>query len=179
MVTGVTWQPYYDLHASTSDGKPLSDVSLHYCANITQSTGEDWTNTILTLSTANSHALHSLTVPKVDPLRLLPARSGGGVFGGGPVQQQQALVNITLNEKNLYSLRVLLNIAMFLSSVLGSSWYLVLETLQLADFLLFNRPVPKGSSNTPVTGSANNLRRTMTNSSVASANQSPGLTSRK
>ena len=91
MVTGVTWQPYYDLHATTSDGKPSSDVSLHYCANITQNTGEDWTNTILTLSTANSHALHSLTVPKVDPLRLLPTRaSGGGPFGGGgSVQQQQ------------------------------------------------------------------------------------------
>ena len=73
MVTGVTWQPYYDLHAKTADGKPSSNVSLHYCANITQNTGEDWTNTVLTLSTANSHALHSLTVPRVDPLRLLPA----------------------------------------------------------------------------------------------------------
>ncbi|KAI1792158.1 hypothetical protein LXA43DRAFT_1093971 [Ganoderma leucocontextum] len=101
LVTGVNWQPYYDLHASTSDGKPSSDVSLHYCANITQNTGEDWTNTVLTLSTANSQALHSLTVPKVDPLRLLPTRAQstfpgrpapsvtGGLFGAGLAQLQQ------------------------------------------------------------------------------------------
>ena len=79
-MTGVTWTPYYDLHASTSDGKPASNVSLHYCANITQNTGEDWNNTTLTLSTANSQALRSLSVPKVDPLRLLPA-VGQSVFG--------------------------------------------------------------------------------------------------
>lgn len=88
-----------------------------------------------------------------------------------PVQQQQALANITLNDKNLYSLRVLLNITMFLSSALGSSWYLVLETLQLADFLLFNRPVPKGSSvggvNTSNSVGVNTLRRTMTGSSTS------------
>ena len=42
----------------------------------------------------------------------------------------------TLTEKNLYCLRVLLNISMFLGGVLGASWYLVLETLQHADHLL-------------------------------------------
>ncbi|KAM5544764.1 hypothetical protein V8D89_001662, partial [Ganoderma adspersum] len=82
LVTGVTWKPYYDLHATTSDGKPSSDVSVHYCANITQNTGEDWTNAVLTLSTANSQALHSLTVPKVDPLRLHPVRSSPSATGG-------------------------------------------------------------------------------------------------
>lgn len=95
-------------------------------------------------------------------------------------QQQQALANITLNEKNLYSLRVLLNIVMFLSNVLGASWYLVLETLQLADFLLFNRPTPKSSSGTSVVGSVAagggpggaSLRRTMTNSSAVGLNLS-------
>ncbi|CEG64314.1 hypothetical protein RMATCC62417_01309 [Rhizopus microsporus] len=95
-------------------------------------------------------------------------------------QQQQALANITLNEKNLYSLRVLLNIVMFLSNVLGASWYLVLETLQLADFLLFNRPTPKSSSGTNVVGSVAtgggaggaSLRRTMTNSSTVGLNLS-------
>ncbi|KAI8971243.1 hypothetical protein BDB01DRAFT_811861 [Pilobolus umbonatus] len=89
-----------------------------------------------------------------------------------PVHQQQALANITLNEKNLYSLRVLLNITMFLSGVLGPSWYLVLETLQLTDFLLFNRPVPKGSAlgNTNSSNPNANLRRTATSTSVSSAN---------
>lgn len=99
-----------------------------------------------------------------------------------PVQQQQAIANITLNEKNLYSLRVLLNITMFLSSVLGSSWYLVLETLQLADFLLFNRPIPKGSSTTSaVSGAASttNLRRTITSTSSTSVSLNQMNTSRK
>ncbi|KAM5544768.1 hypothetical protein V8D89_001666, partial [Ganoderma adspersum] len=95
LVTGVTWKPYYDLHATTSDEKPSSDVSVHYCANITQTTGEDWTNAVLTLSTASSHALHSLTVPKVDALRLLPTHplpsAPDGLFGDGGSQQQQPL----------------------------------------------------------------------------------------
>ncbi|KAI0695487.1 hypothetical protein C8T65DRAFT_584266 [Cerioporus squamosus] len=98
LVTGVSWQPYYDLHASTSEGKPSSEISLLYCANITQSTGEDWTDTALTLSTANSQALNSLSVPVVDPLKVTPTRPHppsqvqtafrtaqvprGGLFGG-------------------------------------------------------------------------------------------------
>ncbi|PIL32379.1 hypothetical protein GSI_05625 [Ganoderma sinense ZZ0214-1] len=69
LVTGVTWKPYYDLHGATVDGKPSLDISLHYCANITQNTGEDWNDTILTLSTANSQALHNSTIPKVDPIQ--------------------------------------------------------------------------------------------------------------
>ena len=85
MVTGVTWKPYYDLHATTSNEKPSPDVALHYCANITQTTGEDWTDAVLTLSTANSHALQSLTAPKVDALRLLPTTP---LLGGGGSQQQ-------------------------------------------------------------------------------------------
>lgn len=89
-------------------------------------------------------------------------------FNDLPIQQQQALANIALNDRNLYSLRVLLNIAMFLNSVLGSSWYLVLETLQLADFLLFNRPTPKGSSTgTAVNVSATPIKRTISGSSTA------------
>ncbi|RCI02023.1 hypothetical protein CU098_003406, partial [Rhizopus stolonifer] len=83
-----------------------------------------------------------------------------------PAQQQQALASIHLNEKNLYSLRILLNITMFLSNVMGNSWYLVLETFQLADFLLFNRPTPKSSSTANTTVSTPSLRRTMTNSSA-------------
>ncbi|KAG1571611.1 hypothetical protein G6F50_004463 [Rhizopus delemar] len=90
-------------------------------------------------------------------------------FSELPAQQQQTLASINLNEKNLYSLRVLLNITMFLSNVMDSSWYLVLETFQLADFLLFNRPTPKTPSNTSVPASASgaSLRRTMTNSSAS------------
>jgi hypothetical protein len=105
-------------------------------------------------------------------------------FADLPVQQQQAIANITLNEKNLYSLRVLLNITMFLSSMLGSSWYLVLETLQLADFLLFNRPTPKGASsasggNVGTAASTNTLRRTITGTSASSVSLNQLNVSRK
>lgn len=112
----------------------------------------------------------------------LPGTATAVSFTDLPVHQQQALASITLNDKNLYSLRVLLNITMFLSGMLGSSWYLVLETLQLADFLLFNRPVPKGGSggggvagtNSVTSGNAStsvssvNLRRTLTGSPASS-----------
>lgn len=138
-----------------------------------------------TLKLLNSSNMSSTSIGTVSSA-VASVNQAAVAFADLPVQQQQALSNITLNDKNLYSLRVLLNIAMFLSSVLGSSWYLVLETLQLADFLLFNRPTPKGSSTgggggggSSVTGSAgnvgvgaspatpmtNSLRRTMTGSS--------------
>ncbi|ORX54448.1 hypothetical protein DM01DRAFT_1035596 [Hesseltinella vesiculosa] len=87
------------------------------------------------------------------------------------VQQQQIIAGISLNEKNLYCLRILLNIAMFLGSVLDTSWYLVLETLQQADFLLLNRPFPKGGANpnpNPANLAPPTLRRTTTNTSTSS-----------
>ncbi|CAO3644476.1 unnamed protein product [Cunninghamella echinulata] len=93
--------------------------------------------------------------------------SVGIAYSDLTVQQQQIISNITLSDKNLYSLRVLLNITMFLGSVLGTSWFLVLETLQQADFLLYNRPSPKGSSNIP-TYNPPGLRRTLTGSSISS-----------
>ncbi|KAI8578525.1 hypothetical protein K450DRAFT_272753 [Umbelopsis ramanniana AG] len=72
--------------------------------------------------------------------------SGALSYSELSAQQQQMLANIALSEKNLYCLRVLLNVAMFLGNMLDQSWYLVLETLQQADFLLFSRPSQKGSS---------------------------------
>ncbi|KAI8376178.1 uncharacterized protein BYT42DRAFT_573702 [Radiomyces spectabilis] len=90
-----------------------------------------------------------------------------------PVQQQQILANMTLSDKNLYSLRILLNIAMFLGSVLGPSWYLVLETLQQADLLLLSRLTPKGGVSTP-NNTTPNLRRTLT-SSQSNSGTNPAL----
>ncbi|KAI0372457.1 hypothetical protein BV20DRAFT_1050781 [Pilatotrama ljubarskyi] len=70
LVSGVRWQPFYDLHAITADGQPSADVSLRYCATTSQSTGEDWSDTNLTLSTANSQAMQRLTVPSLDALKI-------------------------------------------------------------------------------------------------------------
>ncbi|KAJ2961960.1 hypothetical protein NQZ79_g2896 [Umbelopsis isabellina] len=82
-------------------------------------------------------------------------------------QQQQMLANISLSEKNLYCLRVLLNVALFLGNMLDESWYLILETLQQADFLLFSRPSPKGSSANPPTP----IRRQASSLSTSSSAQ--------
>jgi hypothetical protein len=73
VVSGASWHPTYELHASTENGKPSSSVSLHYRARIQQSTGdilfpmlrltkvfnhlslgEDWKNSALMLSTVAS-----------------------------------------------------------------------------------------------------------------------------
>ncbi|KAG9288486.1 hypothetical protein G9A89_015692 [Geosiphon pyriformis] len=52
---------------------------------------------------------------------------------------------VSLSDRNLSCLKSLLNIAQYLGGVLGDSWYLVLETLQLADFILFQK-FGRGSS---------------------------------
>jgi uncharacterized protein (TIGR02231 family) len=46
------WEPTYDLHAATEDGRPSTAVTLEYRARIKQSTGEDWRDTTLVLSTS-------------------------------------------------------------------------------------------------------------------------------
>ncbi|KAI0323509.1 hypothetical protein GY45DRAFT_1332481 [Cubamyces sp. BRFM 1775] len=79
LVSGVTWRPFYDLHATSVDGQPSPDVSLRYCVVITQITGEDWDNTALTLSTASSQALRQLTVPALNPHRIIIPGSSADV----------------------------------------------------------------------------------------------------
>jgi len=49
VVSGAGWRAVYDLRATDTK----SPIQLNYKASITQSTGEDWTNVMLTLSTAN------------------------------------------------------------------------------------------------------------------------------
>ena len=51
VVNNASWSPLYDLRATSRRGKPSSNVHLHYRANLSQSTGEDWNDAQLTLST--------------------------------------------------------------------------------------------------------------------------------
>jgi Domain of unknown function (DUF4139)/N-terminal domain of unknown function (DUF4140) len=51
VVNNALWQPTYELHATTVNGKTSTSVSLHYRAKISQTTGEDWRDTALILST--------------------------------------------------------------------------------------------------------------------------------
>jgi uncharacterized protein (TIGR02231 family) len=48
-VYNASWQPSYDIRAKGSTG----DIDLHYKANVSQSTGENWDEVRLTLSTGN------------------------------------------------------------------------------------------------------------------------------
>ncbi|KAI0667914.1 hypothetical protein C8Q78DRAFT_1174843 [Trametes maxima] len=89
LVSGVSWTPFYDLHATTADRQPSADVFMHYCATITQGTGEDWTDATLTLSTARSQAQTRLSVPTLKPLKIrsgnaMASTPSGGVFGNAP-----------------------------------------------------------------------------------------------
>ncbi|THH11349.1 hypothetical protein EW146_g8074 [Bondarzewia mesenterica] len=98
VVRNAMWLPTYELHATTDAGKPASTVSLHYRVRITQSTGEDWTNVALTLSTAamDSSDQH---IPALKPIRIRPPLPKGtnishgapAVFDsfGGPMQLRQ------------------------------------------------------------------------------------------
>ncbi|KAI0042807.1 hypothetical protein FA95DRAFT_1563923 [Auriscalpium vulgare] len=71
IVHNASWAPVYELHATTEDGQHTSTVSLHYRARITQSTGEDWNDVSLTLSTAEMD-LTSQTIPELFPTRIRP-----------------------------------------------------------------------------------------------------------
>ncbi|KXN86795.1 Protein F37C4.5 [Leucoagaricus sp. SymC.cos] len=70
IVNETKWSPTYELHAVTGDdGQPSRTVSLHYRARITQSTGEDWTDAALTLSTAATDAIIR-QIPKLEPVKV-------------------------------------------------------------------------------------------------------------
>ncbi|THU98378.1 hypothetical protein K435DRAFT_856726 [Dendrothele bispora CBS 962.96] len=74
IVSNASWEPTYELHATTSPttGKPIPKVSLRFSACVTQSTGEDWTDASLTLSTVFSSYRSSSRVlgPWSMPLRM-------------------------------------------------------------------------------------------------------------
>ncbi|KAI0956458.1 hypothetical protein AcV7_006858 [Taiwanofungus camphoratus] len=70
LVKEASWQPYYDLYATTTNGRYSSSVSLHYRAHIIQSTGEDWKDAKLTLSTSTAQATPNVNIPDLKPLKI-------------------------------------------------------------------------------------------------------------
>jgi len=67
VVQPARWQPLYDLRLTGAD------LELTYLAEVAQTTGEDWTNVALTLSTARP-AL-ALVIPELDPWYIAPRPS--------------------------------------------------------------------------------------------------------
>ncbi|KAI0788227.1 hypothetical protein C8Q74DRAFT_1349598 [Fomes fomentarius] len=93
VVNGVSWSPYYDFLAQTADGKTSPEVSLIYCASISQGTGEDWGNATLVLSTASAPNLRNLAIPVLDSIKVStvtgkPAhpQASSGLLDGGPAR---------------------------------------------------------------------------------------------
>ncbi|KAI1848856.1 hypothetical protein JX266_005284 [Neoarthrinium moseri] len=75
--------------------------------------------------------------------------------GAAGERQRQASIDATtvpqtLNTRNLLCLRALLNLGIALGPTLASSWRIVLETLQQADFVLFS--TGKAAGRTPLAG---------------------------
>ncbi|KAF8260764.1 hypothetical protein EI94DRAFT_1833686 [Lactarius quietus] len=71
LVHNAAWSAAYELHAATEAGVPSPSVSFHYRARITQSTGEDWTDVALTLSTADMD-LSTQRIPVLMPTKIRP-----------------------------------------------------------------------------------------------------------
>ncbi|PBK67849.1 hypothetical protein ARMSODRAFT_937831 [Armillaria solidipes] len=71
IVDHTSWEPTYELHATTENGKPSAKVYLHYRARITQSTGEDWKDAAITLNTS-SNDLSRKTIPKLQQIKIRP-----------------------------------------------------------------------------------------------------------
>ena len=68
VVSGAGWRPLYDLRLVEKEGYPTLEVT--YLADVTQSTGEDWKEVSLTLSTAQPAVAASL--PELDPWYIHP-----------------------------------------------------------------------------------------------------------
>ncbi|KAJ6489052.1 hypothetical protein C8R45DRAFT_901974 [Mycena sanguinolenta] len=80
LVSNASWESTYELHAATENGKPSSSVSLHYRARITQSTGEDWADTALTLSTVSASTV-AKSIPWLNSLKIKPHSHANAIKG--------------------------------------------------------------------------------------------------
>ncbi|KAF7291776.1 hypothetical protein HMN09_01237200 [Mycena chlorophos] len=91
IVSNASWSIAYELRASTDEnGKPSSSVSLHYRPRIVQTTGEDWTNIALTLSTGDT----TVPVQHVPELQPRTIRAHGASFS------KPSALNNTDNDNN-------------------------------------------------------------------------------
>ncbi|GES88442.1 hypothetical protein RCL_jg5346.t1 [Rhizophagus clarus] len=113
---------------------------------------------VLQLTTPRDAFLTSLCKGAVPPSLIAASlaeskatHSGGSSSSTG----SETVQGVTLSDGNLSCLKILLNIAQYLGGVLGDSWYLVLETLQLADFILFPKHARGGSRGSRRIGSQN------------------------
>jgi uncharacterized protein (TIGR02231 family) len=75
VIVGAGWVPFYDVHASLD----RSEATIHYYGQILQSTGEDWSQVELALSTA--HPARSTKMPEMAALAVSSAPSKAAMQG--------------------------------------------------------------------------------------------------
>lgn len=83
-----TWKPVYETHVTTTDSVPSSSVVLTYRCQISQSTGENWDNVELAVTTAKHH-VHSVGLP--EPKKMEIRQKQG--FLSQPDSYRQPVVN--------------------------------------------------------------------------------------
>ncbi|CUA69216.1 Protein F37C4,5 [Caenorhabditis elegans] [Rhizoctonia solani] len=101
VVSGARWTPLYDVRAAIAKTpKGISTIALHYRASITQTTGENWPDVALTLSTASPQL--GSKVPKLSPWRIgIPAPPTVQLVGAsrddsdGPPMKKRRTMNRT------------------------------------------------------------------------------------
>ncbi|MFM7903086.1 MAG: mucoidy inhibitor MuiA family protein, partial [Bacteroidota bacterium] len=89
MVSAAGWTPSYDLRASNT----TEPVKLTYKANVYQSTGEDWKNVRIKLSTSNpnrSHIKPSLPIWYINYYTAQRATAAGSIRGARPQSTDNA-----------------------------------------------------------------------------------------
>jgi uncharacterized protein (TIGR02231 family) len=95
-VQGARWTPLYDAELDTSAAGPAASLTLVRRANITQTTGEDWPDASLTLSTQRVIGAHAAppvtpwTLALRDPAMALEASPARGATRAVPMAREPA-----------------------------------------------------------------------------------------
>ncbi|KAG8908350.1 hypothetical protein FRB99_007277 [Tulasnella sp. 403] len=107
IVPSASWSPSYEIRASTDEnGQLAKTVTIHHRAAIGQSSGEDWVNASITLST--SQPLFSQSTAQHEPIHIRTYGSSilpsgpGGFAAGNPThyqQQQQAVQRQVMHQQ--------------------------------------------------------------------------------
>ncbi|KAH9930090.1 uncharacterized protein B0H18DRAFT_995178 [Fomitopsis serialis] len=84
-VNDASWEPYYDLHATTVSGQPASTVSLHCNVRVKQTSGEDWNDTDIAFVTSSGPRQESdADTPSLAGRKVVRIPTGLGGFGAAP-----------------------------------------------------------------------------------------------
>ncbi|KAG8810699.1 hypothetical protein FRC17_002822, partial [Serendipita sp. 399] len=101
LVKRASWKPLFDLRAATdADGMPSNKLALLYRASVQQSTGEDWLDATLNLSTASPDSIGT-KIPKLNGVKIIQKayslfsttkQQGGGLNANALFGQRQTNV---------------------------------------------------------------------------------------